>query len=152
MNLIERDTFYICGYAVETTAAQNDKDVSNLYNDFFDKDKVSILLRLQGSKKGYYGLSWYTQGHEKYCYLLGVEVGKENEPPENALIKPLEKTLYASCTIAMRMSAHMRAACLAGGDRNAARRLIAIAECPKHHAPSPMGVRDGQQALSRLAS
>ena len=95
MNLIERDTFYICGYAVETTAAQNDKDVSNLYNDFFNKDKESILSRLQGSKKGYYGLSWYTQGHEKYCYLLGIEVGKENDPPENALFKSLEKTLYA---------------------------------------------------------
>jgi len=95
MELIERETFYVCGYAVETTAAQNDNDVSGLYNDFFDKGKEAILLRLHGCKKGYYGLSWYAQGHEKYCYLLGVEVGKGNEPPENAVIKELEKTAFA---------------------------------------------------------
>jgi len=40
MKLIERDTFCICGYAVETTAAQNAKDVSGLYKDFFDTGKV----------------------------------------------------------------------------------------------------------------
>jgi len=27
MNLVERETFYICGYTVETNAAQNDKDI-----------------------------------------------------------------------------------------------------------------------------
>ena len=95
MKIVERETFHICGYAVETTASQNDNDVGGLYKDFFNKDKEAILLRLQGSKKGYFGLSWYSQGHEKYCYLLGIEVGKENEPPENAMIKTLEKTLYA---------------------------------------------------------
>ena len=31
MKFIERETFCICGYAVETTAAQNDRDVSGLY-------------------------------------------------------------------------------------------------------------------------
>ena len=95
MKFVERETFYICGYAVETTAAQNDDDISALYKDFFQKDKEAILLSLQGGKKGYYGLSWYTQGHKKYCYLLGIEVGKENRPPENTFIKTLEKTLYA---------------------------------------------------------
>ena len=95
MKLIERETFYICGYAVETTAARNDNDVSALYKDFFDTDKETVLLQLTGSKKGYYGLSWYTQGHEKYCYLLGIEVGKENKPPENALLKEVTKTVYA---------------------------------------------------------
>jgi len=95
MKFVERDTFYICGYAVETTAVQNDTDISRLYSDFFDTDKEAALLRLKGSKKGYYGLSWYTQGHEKYYYLLGIEVGKENDPPENALLKTVTKTLYA---------------------------------------------------------
>ena len=95
MDIVERETFYICGYAVETTATQNDKDVSGLYKDFFTMKKDEVLLRLRGSKKGYYGLSWYSQGHERYCYLLGIEVGKENEPPDNTLIKALETTLYA---------------------------------------------------------
>ena len=95
MDLIKRKTFYICGYAVETTAAQNDADISALFKDFFSTGKEAALLRQYGGKKGYYGLSWYTQNHERYCYLIGIEVGKENEPPETALIKKLETTLYA---------------------------------------------------------
>jgi len=95
MKLIERETFHICGYAVETTAEQNDEDLSKLYKDFFDSDKESVLLRLQGSKKGYYGLMWYTGGHEKYYYLLGIEVGGENEPPEKAMLKTIAKHTYA---------------------------------------------------------
>ena len=93
--LVNRDTFHICGYTVETTAAQNDRDVSGLYEDFFDTGKEEILLSLRGSRKGYYGLSWYTQGRERYCYLLGVEVDKENVPPDNAMLKTLEQTTYA---------------------------------------------------------
>jgi len=54
MELIERETFYICGYAVVTTAEQNDKDVSALYQDFFDTNKETILSCLQGSQNGYY--------------------------------------------------------------------------------------------------
>ena len=95
MELTNRETFRICGYAVETTAEQNDEDISALFKDFFDTGKDTALLRLNGGKKGYYGLSWYTQNHEKYCYLLGMEVGKENEPPQATLIKTLETTLFA---------------------------------------------------------
>ena len=57
--------------------------------------KEPVLLGLQGGKKGFYGLSWYLPGHKEYCYLLGIEVGPQNVPPENAEIKTLEKTLYA---------------------------------------------------------
>lgn len=95
INLAEKETFFICGYSVETTLAQNDKDVSALYDDFFRNSKEAILLNLNGSKKGYYGLSWYTQGHERYCYLLGIEVGQENAVPEYAVLKKVPKTTYA---------------------------------------------------------
>jgi len=95
MKLVERETFYICGYAVETTAEQNNNDISSLYGNFFETGKEAALLRLQGSKRGYYGLSWYTKDHEKYCYLLGIEVGRVNEPPENALLKVVSRTTYA---------------------------------------------------------
>jgi len=95
MKLVDKETFYICGYAVETTATQNDKDISDLYGYFFEKANETLLLDLQGSKKGYFGLSWYTLGHEKYCYLLGIEVGKDNQPPENAILKTVPKALYA---------------------------------------------------------
>lgn len=95
IHILERETFWICGYLVETTLAQKDKDVSALYDDFFHNDKEAILMNLDDSKKGYYGLSWYTKGHEQYNYLLGLEVGQENTAPENAVLKEIPKTTFA---------------------------------------------------------
>ncbi|MEN6351652.1 MAG: effector binding domain-containing protein [Syntrophomonas sp.] len=95
IHIMERETFFICGYSVETTLAQNDNDVSALYDDFFRNGKEAILMNLNDSKKGYYGLSWYTQDHERYCYLLGLEVGQENAAPENTVLKKVPKTAYA---------------------------------------------------------
>lgn len=95
MRFIERDAIHICGYVVETDARHNADDLSNLYKDFFDNNKESLLLSLHGSKKGFYGLMWYTQGHEKYCYLLGIEVGRECEPPADSVLKTIPETTYA---------------------------------------------------------
>jgi predicted transcriptional regulator YdeE len=95
MKIIEREAFHICGYAIETNAEQNERDSSQLYKDFFESDKESVLRALHNSKKGYYGLLWYTEGHEKYCYLLGIEVAGENRPPENAILKTAPETTYA---------------------------------------------------------
>lgn len=95
IQLIKRGTFAICGYSVETTLAHNEKDVSALYSDFFTNNKEKVLKSLHGYKKGYYGLSWYTKGHERYCYLLGVEVGLENTVPEKAISKQVPETLFA---------------------------------------------------------
>ena len=43
INLIKKKTFYICGYSVETALADNNKDVSALYNDFFRSGKEFII-------------------------------------------------------------------------------------------------------------
>lgn len=75
MRLIERDMLHICGYVAETDTTHNGDDLSALFKIFFDNNKDAYMLNLPGSKKGFYGLQWYTQGHEKYCYLLGIEVG-----------------------------------------------------------------------------
>ncbi len=95
INIMERDTFFICGYLVETTLEQKDKDVSALYGDFFYNSKDTILMTLKGSKKGYYGLNWYTKGHERYCYLLGIEVEQDIIAPVNSILKEIAKTTYA---------------------------------------------------------
>ncbi len=95
MRLVEREAFCVCGYAVETTLAQNDKDVAALCRDFFENGREAALLSLKGSTKGYYGVSWYTQGQERYCYLLGIEVGPESTAPANAVVKSLPQTTYA---------------------------------------------------------
>lgn len=95
INFVKKDAFLICGYCIETTLEQNDNDVSALYDDFFSSGKEAILMNLEGSKKGYYGLIWYTQGHEQYAYLFGVEVGRDNTVPEKAIFKEIPKTTYA---------------------------------------------------------
>ncbi len=95
INIVERDTFFICGYLVETTSEQNEKDITALYNNFFGSGKEANLRKLKGCKNGYYGLSWYTKGHERYCYLLGMEVNGENITPESSSLKKIVKTTYA---------------------------------------------------------
>lgn len=95
IDLVERDTFLVCGYSTETTAAHNDKDISELYKDFFEHGKEAALLKMKGCKKGCYGLSWYTHKHEHYCYLLGKEVEQTDAIPDDALLKKVEKTTYA---------------------------------------------------------
>lgn len=98
MTFVERDTLHICGYAAETDAAHNADDLSALYADFFNNGRESLLLELPGSKKGFYGLMWYTQGHEKYAYLLGIEVDSGCTPPAGSILKTIPKTTYAvSC-------------------------------------------------------
>lgn len=95
INIVERDTFFICGYSIETTSEQNEKDVSALYQSFFGSGKEAILRKLKGCKNGYFGLSWYTKGHERYCYLLGMEVDGVNNTPEGSSLKKIMKTTYA---------------------------------------------------------
>ena len=95
LKIVQRNGFCICGYAVETDAANNDSDISELYADFFSSGKEKILANLPGSKKGYYGLSWYTSGHERYCYLLGMEVSADIMPPEGAVLKEIPPAVFA---------------------------------------------------------
>jgi predicted transcriptional regulator YdeE len=42
INLVGKETFFICGYSVETTLEQNDKDISALYDDFFRNNKEAF--------------------------------------------------------------------------------------------------------------
>jgi len=95
MELVERDGFRVCGWAVETTAEHNDRDIAGLFDDFFGSGKDALLRGLPGSQPGYFGLSWYTQGHDRYCYLLGTAVGAEATSPAGALVKVLAPTQWA---------------------------------------------------------
>jgi len=95
MKLIERDTIHVCGWAVETTAENNDRDISALYDDFFSTGKEALLRGLDGSQPGYFGLSWYAAGHDRYSYLLGVQVDQNSQPPAGAVMKTLETTQWA---------------------------------------------------------
>jgi predicted transcriptional regulator YdeE len=91
----------VCGYSVETTLEQNDRDVSALYSNFFENEKEASLMKLKGSKKGYYGLIWNTKRHERYCYLLGMEIEQDNIAPKNSILKKITKTTYAVAVFQM---------------------------------------------------
>lgn len=95
ISIVKRDAFAVCGFYGETTKAQNDDDISALYDRFFNSGIEKSLMDFSGAKKGYYGLSWYTQGHERYCYLLGIEVGPGNIAPMNSIIKEVPGADYA---------------------------------------------------------
>ena len=95
IRLAERGAFCVCGYAVETTLAQNDADIAALYRDFFENGGKAALEPNKGRETGYYGVSWYMQDHEKYCYLLGIAAGSDTAVSENAVLKRIPATLYA---------------------------------------------------------
>lgn len=95
MEIRNLESFLVCGYSVETTPEQNDTDIAALSDEFLNNSREATLRKLHGVQKGYYGLIWYTQGHKRYCYLLGLAVGQGNAIPEHAMIKEVPKTTYA---------------------------------------------------------
>lgn len=96
INLTERSEFKLCGYSVETNPENNDKDISALLHDYFHRGKVELIEQIAKNKgEEYYGFSWYTQAHERYCYLFGKEVDDPEELPHGAQLKRIPKTQYA---------------------------------------------------------
>jgi|GEM_PF-892420 len=95
MRLVDRGTFGVCGWAVDTTLEDNDRAISALYDDFFGSGKETRLRDLDGSQPGYVGLCWYTQGHDRYSYLLGVQADPNGEPPAGAIVKTLGPATWA---------------------------------------------------------
>jgi len=95
MELVERDTFTVCGWAVGTNAEHNDRDLKTLYDDFFTNGKDAALRGL-GAMPGLIGLTWYTTpDHTQYAYLLGGEVNAGSPTPDGALKRTLPATRYA---------------------------------------------------------
>lgn len=93
---VYREDFYICGYSVETTLEENDKDIAALLQSYFHDGKSERIDEIAKNKgPEYYGLSWYTKLHERYRYLLGKEVVRPQTIPVGAEIKLVPKTHYA---------------------------------------------------------
>ncbi len=98
--IVSRGEFAICGYAVETTLTNNDADIAGLYSDVLGTEKEKTLLSLSGVQPGYYGLEWYTQGHNSFFYLLGKAIGSNNDVPADAVLKVIPSAEYAVVKIA----------------------------------------------------
>jgi AraC family transcriptional regulator len=92
--IVERNAFSICGCAVETNLADNNNDISKLYEKFQNEEYDRILKQLPDCEVGYYGLEWYTEGHKSFFYLLGKSVGYTATPPKGAIIKHIPPAKY----------------------------------------------------------
>lgn len=96
IRFVDRDDFYVCGYSVETTLEENDKDIAALLQSYFHDGKSEQIDEIAKNKgPEYYGLSWYTKPHERYRYLLGKEVVSPQTIPVGAEMKLVPKTHYA---------------------------------------------------------
>lgn len=96
IKLQKKDTFYICGYFVETSVETCGADVAQLWHDF-ERQKEE-LFSLLGHKNDFYGLMWYTENH-RYCYLIGIETGVFENKPAGALCKCIPGTDYAIASV-----------------------------------------------------
>lgn len=87
-----RDTFYICGYSVETCLETCEIDLSQLWRNYdLKKDK---LFNIFGFKNETYGLMWHTE-NRRYCYLIGIEADKTKESPAGAYLKCIPGAKYS---------------------------------------------------------
>lgn len=93
---VNRDDFYVCGYSVETTLKENDKDIAALLQSYFQDEKSEQVDEIAKNKgPEYYGLSWYTKPHGRYRYLLGKEAVSFQTIPAGAEMKLVPKAYYA---------------------------------------------------------
>ena len=97
-----RDTFYICGYFVETSLETCGKDISKLWCDFDSKKEE--LFNVFGYRNDFYGLMWSTENH-RYCYLIGIKADDINKIPIGACFKCIPETNYAVAYVPSNMSA-----------------------------------------------
>jgi len=85
---VERDDFYIGGCSVETTLVNSSKDIALLFQSCENKN---FALK----EAEHYGLMWYTQGHERYRYLVGKETPYSSSIPIGLELKHIPKALFA---------------------------------------------------------
>ena len=67
-----REKFNVCGYVVETTLENNNRDLGDLWNKYERELKEN-----SESKSCLYGVMRYTdETHQRYSYLLGIETDR----------------------------------------------------------------------------
>lgn len=97
INIKILDEFKIVGYGVKTNLENNEKDISNLFNDFFKNKKENNLKNIFNCKGGLYTLLYYTNNKKEYYYILGKKLEKipQSSLFKDIIIKNIPKTKYA---------------------------------------------------------
>lgn len=100
--LIQRDSFSICGYCAETCLKTCGPDLGQLWAEY-ELKKEQLFSRF-GRRGDFYGLMWKTGG-ERYCYLIGIEVPPGSEIPEGTVRKDIPPSSYAVASVPSTRSA-----------------------------------------------
>jgi len=96
IRFVDKADFQISGYSVETSLDESSKDLTALYNDYFNTEKAILIDNVAKNRAAeYYGLIWYMEGHERYRYLLGKETVNPSAIPVEAELKEIPAALYA---------------------------------------------------------
>lgn len=94
--LLEKSNFQICGCYVETSLSEHNKDVSTLYERYFNGDiaeRISAITKDSGTE--YYSVTWYTQLHVRYRYLFGKLANAPIILPTEFELKNIPAARYA---------------------------------------------------------
>ena len=94
--LLKKSDFQICGCYVETSLTEHNKDVSALYERYFNSgiaERISAVTDDYGTE--YYSATWYTQLHERYRYLFGKKVNATTILPAEFELKSVPAASYA---------------------------------------------------------
>lgn len=101
-HLIQRDSFSICGYCVETSLKTCGPDLAKLWKEYGRKKEQ--LFSKFGRRDDFYGLMWKTGG-QRYCYLIGIDVPAGSEMPEETIRKDIPPAKYAVASVPAARSA-----------------------------------------------
>ena len=96
IHLLKKSDFQICGCYVETSLSEHNKDVSALYERYFNNgiaEQISSATDDYGTE--YYSVTWYTQLHERYRYLFGKKVNTPTILSTEFDLKSVPATSYA---------------------------------------------------------
>ncbi len=95
-HLVQRDSFSICGYCVETCLKTCGQGLAKLWEEYGRKKE--LLYARFGRRNDFYGLMWKTGG-ERYCYLIGIEVPAESNLPAGTVRKEIPPARYAVASV-----------------------------------------------------
>ena len=94
--LVKKSDFQICGCYVETSLTEHNKDVSALYEMYFNSgisERISLVTDDYGTE--FYSVTWYTQLHERYRYLFGKKANSPVNFPTEYELKSIPAADYA---------------------------------------------------------
>jgi predicted transcriptional regulator YdeE len=97
IEIVKRDAFQVCGYAVPTTLREYGREGNRaeLINNYRTHDPSGELSKLSDTPDELFALAWYASPGKVIEYLLGYAVPDGTVAPEGALVKHVAPATYA---------------------------------------------------------